>query len=73
VARWQPALLLYLQVIAPDGAEDIAADTWTHVVRGLTGFRGDERAWRAWLFTTARRRARHEGQAPFPAARGAAG
>lgn len=31
-------------------------DTWLHVVRGLTGFRGDERAWRAWLFTTAHRR-----------------
>jgi predicted RNA polymerase sigma factor len=27
------------------------------VVRGLAGFRGDEAAWRAWLFTTARRRA----------------
>lgn len=26
------------------------------VVRGLASFRGDEAAWRAWLFTTARRR-----------------
>jgi len=52
----QPALLRYLHVIAPDGAEDIASETWTHVVRGLGRFRGNEQNWRAWLFTTARRR-----------------
>jgi RNA polymerase sigma-70 factor, ECF subfamily len=52
----QPALLRYLTVIAPDAAEDIAAETWTQVVRGLAKFRGDEQNWRAWLFTTARRR-----------------
>jgi RNA polymerase sigma-70 factor (ECF subfamily) len=52
-----PALLRYLRVTAPEFAEDAAADTWLHVVRGLPGFRGDEQAWRAWLFTTARRRA----------------
>jgi RNA polymerase sigma-70 factor, ECF subfamily len=51
-----PDLLRYLRVMAPDSAEDIAAETWVHVVRGLKGFRGDERAWRAWLFTTGRRR-----------------
>jgi len=50
------SLLRYLRVTAPDAAEDIAADTWVHVVRGLSRFRGDEAAWRAWLFTTARRR-----------------
>jgi len=52
-----PALLRYLRVMAPESAEDTAAETWLHVVRGLAGFRGDEQAWRAWLFTTARRRA----------------
>ena len=51
-----PALLRYLRVIAPEGAEDAAAETWVQVVRGLQRFRGDEAAWRAWLFTTARRR-----------------
>ena len=51
-----PALLRYLRVIAPEAAEDVAAETWLHVVRGLATFRGDEQAWRAWLFTTARRR-----------------
>src|ERR1700753_865227 len=51
-----PALLRYLRVFAPDHAEDIAAETWVQVVRGLPRFVGDESAWRAWLFTTARRR-----------------
>jgi RNA polymerase sigma-70 factor (ECF subfamily) len=52
----QPALLRYLHVIARDAAEDIAGETWVHVVSGLVRFRGNEQNWRAWLFTTARRR-----------------
>jgi RNA polymerase sigma-70 factor (ECF subfamily) len=51
-----PALLRYLRVLAQENAEDIAAETWVYVVRGLARFIGDESAWRAWLFTTARRR-----------------
>ena len=51
-----PSLLRYLRVLAPDSAEDIAAETWVYVVKGLQRFTGDESAWRAWLFTTARRR-----------------
>src|SRR6516165_6136550 len=51
-----PALLRYLRVLAPENAEDVAAETWVQVVRGLPRFTGDEAAWRAWLFTTARRR-----------------
>ncbi|MBO0831848.1 MAG: RNA polymerase sigma factor [Actinobacteria bacterium] len=50
------ALVRYLRLIAQDAAEDIAADTWVQVIRGLRRFRGNEAAWRAWLFTTARRR-----------------
>lgn len=57
-----PPLLRYLRVIAPGTAEDIAAETWVQVIRGLGGFRGDEQAWRAWLFTTARRRVIDEGR-----------
>ncbi|HEY5989561.1 MAG TPA: RNA polymerase sigma factor [Streptosporangiaceae bacterium] len=57
-----PALLRYLRVVAPDSAEDVAAETWVHAIRGLAGFRGDEPAWRAWLFTTARRRAIDDGR-----------
>ena len=51
-----PALLRYLRVVTSEHAEDVAAETWVQVVRGLHRFTGDESAWRAWLFTTARRR-----------------
>ena len=51
-----PPLLRYLG-LGGDAAEEVAAETWLTVIRGLTTFRGDEAAWRAWVFTTARRRA----------------
>lgn len=51
-----PALLRYLS-LGGDPADDIASDTWVTVTKGLRRFRGDEAAWRAWVFTTARRRA----------------
>jgi RNA polymerase sigma-70 factor, ECF subfamily len=53
----QPAVLRYLRVAAPSAAEDLAADTWVSVIRGLARFRGDEQRFRAWLFTAARHRA----------------
>jgi DNA-directed RNA polymerase specialized sigma24 family protein len=53
----QPALLRYFQVTAAEAAEDMAADTWVSVIRGLGRFRGDERAFQAWMFTIARHRA----------------
>lgn len=56
----QPALLRYLRTLAhnlADGtADDVAADTWVQVVRGLERFRGDEQGFRAWVFTIARAR-----------------
>ena len=58
----QPALLRYLRVIAPDYADDVAGDTWENVVSGLRGFRGEERAFRGWLFTIARHRAADRGR-----------
>lgn len=51
-----PALVRYLG-LGGDPAEDVASDTWASVVKGLRRFSGDEPAWRAWVFTTARRRA----------------
>ena len=57
----QPALLRYLRMIAPD-PEDVAGDTWVQVVAGLKGFRGEEQAFRAWLFTIARHRAADAGR-----------
>jgi RNA polymerase sigma-70 factor, ECF subfamily len=53
----QPAVLRYLRVAAPAAAEDLAADTWVSVVRGLDRFRGDEQRFRGWVFTAARHRA----------------
>jgi RNA polymerase sigma-70 factor, ECF subfamily len=53
----QPALLRYLRVVVRDAAEDVASDTWVDVVQWLDRFRGDERGFRAWVFTIARHRA----------------
>jgi RNA polymerase sigma-70 factor, ECF subfamily len=53
----QPAVLRYLRVAAPAAAEDLAADTWVSVIRGLARFRGDEPGFRALVFTAARHRA----------------
>ena len=53
----QPAVLRYLRVAAPEAAEDLAADTWVSVLRGLARFRGDEQGFRALIFTAARHRA----------------
>jgi RNA polymerase sigma-70 factor (ECF subfamily) len=51
-----PALLRYLKVLDRQTAEDVAAETWVSVIGGLGTFSGDELAWRAWVFTIARRR-----------------
>jgi RNA polymerase sigma-70 factor (ECF subfamily) len=55
----QPAVLRYLKVVAPEAAEDLAAETWLEVIRGLKGFDGDASAFRGWVFTIARHRAIH--------------
>ena len=57
-----PALVRYLRVVLGEVDEDVAAEAWVTVVRGLARFRGDEMAWRGWVFTTARRRAVDEGR-----------
>jgi RNA polymerase sigma-70 factor, ECF subfamily len=67
----QPAVLRYLRVAAPAAAEDLAADTWMSVIRGLDRFRGDEPGFRALVFTAARHRAldwrRQASRTPFAA------
>ena len=52
----QPSLLRYLSTMGGPLADDVAADTWLSVVRGLDRFRGDESGWKAWVFTIARAR-----------------
>jgi RNA polymerase sigma-70 factor, ECF subfamily len=57
-----PSLVRYLRVVLGEVDEDVAAEAWVTVVRGLARFRGDEMAWLGWVFTTARRRAIDEGR-----------
>jgi RNA polymerase sigma-70 factor (ECF subfamily) len=52
----QPSLLAFLRGLAPDAAEDLAAETWLHVVRGLRRFTGDVAGFRGWVFTIAHHR-----------------
>jgi RNA polymerase sigma-70 factor (ECF subfamily) len=53
---YNPRLLRYFVTRAGQAGEDLAADTWLAAAKGLGRFDGDERAFRAWLFTIARRR-----------------
>jgi RNA polymerase sigma-70 factor, ECF subfamily len=50
----QPRLLRYFRVAATSAADDLASETWLGVVRGIDRFRGNETAFRAWVFTIAR-------------------
>jgi RNA polymerase sigma-70 factor, ECF subfamily len=53
----QPDLIRYLRaVVGREVAEDVASQVWVEVVAGAASFRGDQAAFRRWLFTTARRR-----------------
>ena len=65
-----PPLLRYLRVRGEDAPEDLAAETWVHVVKGLASFEGGAAEFRAWLFTIARHRAidQSRGRARRPAA-----
>jgi RNA polymerase sigma-70 factor (ECF subfamily) len=50
----QPMLLRYLKVLAPELAEDVAAEAWLEVIGQLGTFRGEEAGFRGWLVTIAR-------------------
>src|SRR4051812_46827013 len=49
----QPRLLRSLRIRTTDTAEDVAAETWLHVVKDLASFRGGADDFRAWVFTVA--------------------
>ena len=51
-----PRVARYLQVHAPDTAQDTAADAWYEVARAIHRFDGNEIAFRAWVFTIVRRK-----------------
>lgn len=53
-----PRLLRYLQVLGCEDVDDVAGETWLHVVRDLHKFKkGGADEFRAWLFTIGRHRA----------------
>lgn len=51
-----PPLARYLSTQEPVEGEDLTSEVWLDVGVGLTRFEGNERAFRCWLFTIARRR-----------------
>lgn len=51
-----PPLVRFLTAQAHSAGEDLAQETWMAAAPQLPAFEGDERAFRAWLFTIARRR-----------------
>jgi RNA polymerase sigma-70 factor, ECF subfamily len=51
-----PRLLRFLRGLDPVAAEDVEAETWFVAARDLADFDGDERQFRAWMFTIARNR-----------------
>ncbi|MBB5868117.1 RNA polymerase sigma-70 factor (ECF subfamily) [Allocatelliglobosispora scoriae] len=53
----QPGMLRYLRILVGDDAEDVASETWLHIVRDLASFRGDGNGFRGWAVTIARHRA----------------
>ena len=53
---WNPNLVRYLSARGARSAEDLAADVWIEVARGLQRFSGVEQDFPRWLFTIARRR-----------------
>jgi RNA polymerase sigma-70 factor (ECF subfamily) len=52
-----PPLQRYLRARYGEGSEDVAAETWSAVARGIHRFHGAFSDFRAWTFTIARARA----------------
>lgn len=53
----QPRLVRYLAVLVGHDAQDVAAETWLHVSRDLSRFRGDLDGFRGWVVGIGRHRA----------------
>jgi RNA polymerase sigma-70 factor (ECF subfamily) len=64
----QPRLLRYATALAGGDAEDVTAETWLQVARGIRGFTGDVDGFRGWVSTICRNRAldsaRHRARRP---------
>ena len=53
-ANTAPDLLRYARASRAPDPDDVVGETFFRAVRGLGSFEGDERGFRAWLFTLAR-------------------
>ena len=51
-----PRVMRFLRARDSQVAEDLASEVWLAVAGSIGEFRGDERGFRAWVFTIARRR-----------------
>lgn len=51
-----PQVIGYLRTRGASAPEDVAGDVFLQVVRDIDTFEGDERAFRAWIFTIAHHR-----------------
>jgi RNA polymerase sigma-70 factor (ECF subfamily) len=64
----QPRLLRYATALVGGDAEDVTAETWLQVARGIRGFTGDVDGFRGWVSTICRNRAldsaRHRARRP---------
>jgi RNA polymerase sigma-70 factor (ECF subfamily) len=58
----QPRLLRYATALVGPEAEDVTAETWLQVARGIRGFVGDVAGFRAWATTICRNRAMDVGR-----------
>jgi RNA polymerase sigma factor (sigma-70 family) len=54
--RLAPAVLRYLRMQGATEPEDLTSEVFVGMVRNLQTFRGDERGFRAWVFSIAHRR-----------------
>jgi RNA polymerase sigma-70 factor, ECF subfamily len=54
--EFNPGLRRFLVARVPSEGDDLAADVWVAVAPKIGEFSGDERGFRAWLFTFGRRR-----------------
>jgi RNA polymerase sigma-70 factor (ECF subfamily) len=55
-AELSPCVAGYLRGSGVRDADDVAGDVFVSVIRGLAKFRGDETAFRRWIFTIAHHR-----------------
>jgi RNA polymerase sigma-70 factor (ECF subfamily) len=55
-AELSPYVVGYLRGSGVRDAEDVAGDVFVSMIRGLASFRGDEPAFRRWVFTIAHHR-----------------